>query len=88
MGHTDIWAHHLVSIIPVSMDTFSGAVFASGHTGERANHACQHFLQAFASLGVPQEVKPDNGPAYTFQKVTTFLMDWGVHHTFGIPHPP
>ncbi|NXP37079.1 POK7 protein, partial [Leiothrix lutea] len=50
------------------------------------NHACQHFLQAFALLGIPQEVKTDSGPAYTSQKVATFLMDWGVHHTFGIPH--
>ncbi|NXY38947.1 POK25 protein, partial [Pomatorhinus ruficollis] len=50
--------------IHVSVDTFSGAVFASLHTGETAQHACRHFLQAFASLGVPQEVKTDNGPTY------------------------
>ncbi|NXB65050.1 POK7 protein, partial [Struthidea cinerea] len=50
--------------IHVSVDTFSGAVFASLHTGETAKHARQHFLQAFASLGVPQEIKTDNGPAY------------------------
>ena len=41
--------------IHVSVDTFSGAIFASLHTGETAQHACRHFLQAFASLGVPQE---------------------------------
>ncbi|NXB69160.1 POK7 protein, partial [Struthidea cinerea] len=34
--------------IHVSVGTFSGAVFASAHTGETANHVCQHFLQAFA----------------------------------------
>ncbi|NXB59758.1 POK7 protein, partial [Struthidea cinerea] len=50
--------------IHVSVDTFSGAVFASLHTEETMKHACQHFLQAFASLGIPQEIKTDNGPTY------------------------
>ncbi|NWW28417.1 POK7 protein, partial [Falcunculus frontatus] len=50
--------------IHVSVDTFSGAVFASLHTNETVEHACQHFLQAFASLGIPHEIKTDNGPAY------------------------
>lgn len=72
--------------IQLSVDTFSNAVFASVHTGETANHVCQYFWQAFASLGVPQEIKTDNGPAYTAQKVATFLMNWGVCHTFGIPY--
>ncbi|NWT93097.1 POK18 protein, partial [Urocynchramus pylzowi] len=51
-------------------------------------HVCHGLLQAFASLGVPQEIKPDNGPAYTGKKVATFLMDWGVPHTFGVPCSP
>lgn len=38
----------------VSVDTFSGAVFASLHRGETGN-ACHHFLQAFASLGAPKK---------------------------------
>ncbi|NXB60838.1 POK7 protein, partial [Struthidea cinerea] len=50
--------------IHVSVGTFSGAVFASLNTGERAKHARQHFLQAVASLGVPREIKTDNGAAY------------------------
>ncbi|NXB61862.1 POK7 protein, partial [Struthidea cinerea] len=54
--------------VHVSVDTFSGAVFASAHTGETASHACQHFLQALASLGVLQEIRTDNGPAYTTKK--------------------
>ncbi|NXO97902.1 POK7 protein, partial [Certhia brachydactyla] len=47
-------------------------------------HACQHFLQAFASLGVPQEVKTDNGPAYRGGTLDTFLKKWGVNHIFNI----
>ncbi|KFO65121.1 hypothetical protein N302_12555, partial [Corvus brachyrhynchos] len=74
--------------IHVSVDTFSGAVFVSIHTGETANHACQHFLQAFASLGVLQEIRTDNGPAYTAKKLADFLMDWEVRHTSGVPYYP
>ncbi|NXL13677.1 POK6 protein, partial [Setophaga kirtlandii] len=48
----------------------------------------QHFLQAIASLGVPQELKTDNGPAYISQIFATFLKDWSVHCIFSIPHSP
>ncbi|RMB94877.1 hypothetical protein DUI87_28681 [Hirundo rustica rustica] len=43
---------------------------------------------AFASLGVPQEIKTDNGPTYIGKVLDKFLKRWGVHHTFGIPHSP
>lgn len=74
--------------VHVSVDTFSGAVYASLHTGEASKYACQHILQAFASLGVPQEIKKDNVLASVGEKLKTFLMDWDVHHTFGIPNSP
>lgn len=41
--------------VPGGADTFAGAVFAPLHTGQTAKHACQHFLQAFASLGEEPE---------------------------------
>ncbi|RMB89189.1 hypothetical protein DUI87_34451 [Hirundo rustica rustica] len=43
---------------------------------------------AFASLGMPQEIKTDNGPTYIGKVLDKFLKRWGVHHTFGIPHSP
>ncbi|NXI06449.1 POK25 protein, partial [Pachycephala philippinensis] len=46
--------------IHVSIDTFSGAIFASAHEGEKAENVIKHFLQAFLSLGVLQEIKTDN----------------------------
>ncbi|RMB88428.1 hypothetical protein DUI87_35228 [Hirundo rustica rustica] len=45
-------------------------------------------VTAFASLGVPQEIKTDNGPTYIGKVLDKFLKRWGVHHTFGIPHSP
>lgn len=74
--------------IHVSIDTFSKAGFASVHTGETAKHVCQHFSQAFSSLSVPQAIKTDHGPSYASQELATFLNDWDVHHTFGIPYSP
>ncbi|NXL19474.1 POK18 protein, partial [Setophaga kirtlandii] len=37
-------------------------------------------------LGIPQEVKTDNGPAYISNKLQEFYKIWGIKHTTGIPH--
>lgn len=47
-----------------------------------------HFLQAFAILGIPQEIKMDNGSAYTSHKIKQFFNQWGINHTTSIPHSP
>ncbi|NXE07872.1 POK19 protein, partial [Lophotis ruficrista] len=44
-----------------------------------------HQSWAFACLGVPQEIKTDNGPTYRSQTFSHFLRMWGVCHAFGIP---
>ncbi|XP_014108301.1 PREDICTED: endogenous retrovirus group K member 18 Pol protein-like [Pseudopodoces humilis] len=77
-----------VKYVHVSVDTFSGAVFASAHAGENAKHTIRHFLLAFATLGVPEQIKIDNGPGYTSHKLRDFFNEWGVKHTTGIPHSP
>ncbi|KAF1459492.1 Endogenous retrovirus group K member 19 Pol protein, partial [Spheniscus demersus] len=51
-------------------------------------HVCKHLLACFAVLGVPEQMKTDNGPAYTSAKLRTFLMTWGVKHVPGIPYSP
>ncbi|RMC00739.1 hypothetical protein DUI87_22422 [Hirundo rustica rustica] len=72
--------------VHVTVDTFSSAMWASAHTGEKARDVIAHCRQAFAVLGIPSAVKTDNGPAYASQKVRQFLQSWGVSHNFGIPH--
>lgn len=74
--------------VHVTVDTFSSAMWASAHTGEKARDVLAHWRQAFAVLGIPSAVKTDNGPAYASQKVRQFLQLWGVSHKFGIPHSP
>ncbi|RMC22364.1 hypothetical protein DUI87_00676 [Hirundo rustica rustica] len=72
--------------VHVTVDTFSSAMWASAHTGEKARDVIAHWRQAFAVLGIPSAVKTDNGPAYASQQVRQFLQSWGVSHNFGIPH--
>ncbi|NXA57396.1 POK6 protein, partial [Nothocercus julius] len=48
----------------------------------------RHFLHAFAALGVPQQIKTDNGPAYVFRSLQQFLQVWGIKDVTGIPHSP
>ncbi|NXK43334.1 POK11 protein, partial [Piprites chloris] len=48
--------------------------------------AIKHFSEAFTVMGVPQQIKTDNGPAYKSKEVASFLQDWGVTHVFGVPH--
>ncbi|RMC18211.1 hypothetical protein DUI87_05092 [Hirundo rustica rustica] len=74
--------------VHVSIDTFSGAVFASAHTGEKAGDAIKHLIHAFSFLGILKELKTDNGPAYKSRELCSFLQQWGVEHKTGIPHSP
>ncbi|NWV46622.1 POK6 protein, partial [Daphoenositta chrysoptera] len=50
--------------------------------------AKKHLMSAFATLGIPKEIKTDNGLAYTSKVFAGFLQEWGVSHTTGIPHSP
>lgn len=74
--------------VHVSVDTLSGAVFASSHCGEKAKDVIKHFLLAFATLGVPAEIKTDNRPAYVSKNLHQFFDMWGIKHTTGIPYSP
>ncbi|NXU03348.1 POK6 protein, partial [Buphagus erythrorhynchus] len=51
-------------------------------------HTIKHLLLAFATLGIPKEMKTDNGPTYTSHKLRDFFNQWGVKHTMGISHNP
>ncbi|RMC05589.1 hypothetical protein DUI87_17674 [Hirundo rustica rustica] len=66
--------------IHVSVDTFSGAVYTSAHTGEKSSDAMKHLIQAFSFLGIPKSIKTDNGPTYTSKEFRSFLQQWEVFH--------
>ncbi|NWZ02706.1 POK6 protein, partial [Loxia curvirostra] len=96
LGALELWQTDITHYAPfgrlkyihISVDTFSGAVFASTHTGEQARDVIKHFYMAFATLGVPRAIKTDNGPAFTSKTLKEFTQQWGITHTTGIPHNP
>jgi transposase InsO family protein len=59
--------------VHVTVDTYSGVLFASAHTGETAKHVLGHLLGAFATFGIPKSIKMDNGPAYASKKNSRIL---------------
>ncbi|RMB95073.1 hypothetical protein DUI87_28444 [Hirundo rustica rustica] len=60
--------------VHVSVDTYSGAVFASAHAREKTSDAIKHLIQAFSFMGIPKELKTDNGPAYRSREFCSFLQ--------------
>ncbi|KFP60595.1 hypothetical protein N322_04040, partial [Cariama cristata] len=72
--------------IHVSIDTYSGLIWATLHISTLARDVRKHWLTCFAVMGVPQEIKTDNSPAYTAASTARFLQARGVTHTFGVPH--
>ncbi|XP_017666583.1 PREDICTED: endogenous retrovirus group K member 25 Pol protein-like [Lepidothrix coronata] len=74
--------------VHVTVDTHSKYINATAHTGEKAKDVNRHWLSCFAILGIPKTIKTDNGPAYCSEIIKTFLTDWGVFHSTGIPHSP
>ncbi|NWI59443.1 POK19 protein, partial [Calyptomena viridis] len=51
-------------------------------------HVIKHLRGCFAVMGVPCEIKTDNGPGYVARQLHAFLQLWGIKHTRGIPHSP
>ncbi|RMB91555.1 hypothetical protein DUI87_32134 [Hirundo rustica rustica] len=74
--------------VHISVDTFSGAVFASAHTEEKSSDTIKHLVQAFSFMGIQRELKTNNGLAYCSREFCSFLQQWGVEHKTSIPHSP
>jgi transposase InsO family protein len=43
-------------------------------------------MAAFATMGKPQQLKTNNGPAYTSTAFQQFCEAHHIHHTTGIPY--
>ncbi|NXJ58901.1 POK18 protein, partial [Spizaetus tyrannus] len=46
----------------------------------------QHWRACIAQLGIPRQIKTDNGTAYTAEKVKRFCTTWGIALVHGIPY--
>lgn len=88
MDVTHISSFGKLRFVHVSIDTYSGLLFASAHSGEKIKDVKSHCLQAFAFMGVPRQLKTDNGPAYTSGPFRKFCEDYDIVHKTGIPYNP
>lgn len=68
---------HILLSLAVSIDTFSGALFASCHIRESAKNVCCHFTSASAVIGIPLEIK-----------IAKFFALWEVTLKLGFLIPP
>lgn len=78
MDVTHISEFGRVKYIHVSVDTCSGIIHATPMAGEKASHVIAHCLEAWAAWGKPQQLKTDNGPAYTGKKFASFCQQMNV----------
>jgi transposase InsO family protein len=74
--------------IHVCIDTCSGFLFASLHTGEASKNVIDYCPQAFNDMGLPKLIKTDNGPSYSSKIFTSFCKKFGIKHKTGIPYNP
>jgi transposase InsO family protein len=72
----------------VTVDTYSGVLFTSAHTGKTTKHALGHLLGAFATFGVPKSIKMDNSPTYTSKEFQEFYKLWDINHNTEIHYNP
>ena len=88
MDITHLPAAGKLKFVHVSVDTFSGVIFTSLHSGERAKDAIAHCLSAFAYMGKPEVIKTHNGSEYISKNFLSFCSFYEISHKTGIPYNP
>ena len=72
----------------VSIDTFSGFIWALPITSESNKHTISTLLLIFPVMGIPSVLKTDHGPAFTSHSFRSFLLEWNITHITGTPYNP
>ena len=88
MDITHVLEFGRIKYLHVSVDTYSGVIFATPLAGEKSIHVKTHCLEAWAAWGKPVRLKTDNGPAYSSKGFRAFCAQLQVEHTFGLPYNP
>lgn len=86
MDVTHVASFGKLKYVHVTIDTYSHYIWATAQTGEKALHVEKHLNSCIAVMGVPKELKTDNGPAYISERIARYTAFWGIKHTKGIPH--
>lgn len=74
--------------VHVSVDTFSHLIFASAHSGEKVKDVKSLCFYTFAYMGVPKQLKTDNGPAYMSSEFKQFCEAYDITLKTGILYNP
>uniref|UniRef100_A0A8C3JB39 RNA-directed DNA polymerase n=1 Tax=Calidris pygmaea TaxID=425635 RepID=A0A8C3JB39_9CHAR len=72
--------------LAVSVDTYSRVIVATQHLKTGSKATIQHWLTAMSWLGVPNQIKTDNGPNFISKSVQAFAQKWGITLIHGIPY--
>ena len=72
--------------LAVTVDTYSGVIVATQHLKADSKATIQHWLTVMAWLGVPNQIKTDNGPNFVSKSVQEFVSKWGITLIHGIPY--
>ncbi|NWZ17416.1 POK8 protein, partial [Agelaius phoeniceus] len=72
--------------LAVTVDTYSGMIVATQHLKTDSKATIQHWLTAMAWLGVPKQIKTDNGPNLISKVVQAFASKWNIALVHGIPY--
>ena len=72
----------------VSLDTFSGFIWAVPVSSESNKHTISALLLTFPIMGIPSVLKTNNGPVFTSHSFHSFLSEWSITHITGIPYNP
>ena len=74
--------------VQVKVDTNSKFIWATACSGESTRHVISHLHSCFATMGLPQNIKTDDGPAYTSSAFRDFLKAWSIKYHTGISYNP
>ena len=75
------YVHHTI-------DTYSGFQCATALSSEKADLVVMHLLEVMAIMGIPAQIKTDNGPGYVSNKMKQFFAYYNIKHITGIPYNP
>ena len=80
---THILAFGNLSFVVVTVDTFSHV-----RSGEATRDVTQHLFQCFFQIGLPEQIKTDNAPAYTSAAFKRFCQQFSMVHSTEISYNP
>ena len=75
------YVHHTI-------DMYSGFQWATALSSEKADSVIIHLLEVMAIVGMPAQIKTDNGSAYVSKKMKCFFAYYNIKHITGIPNNP